>query len=67
MRICHKDFLGISGAFWTYHRFVKTTPNPSATKKRRGEFVVELVPPLLLAFVVVPAVEVVEDILELEI
>jgi hypothetical protein len=25
--------------YWTYHRFVKTTPKPRATKKRRGELV----------------------------
>jgi hypothetical protein len=33
----------------TYHKLVKTTPNPSATKNKRGELVAE--PELLLPLV----------------
>jgi len=32
----------------TYHRFVKTTPKPRATKKSRGELVGPPLPPSLL-------------------
>jgi hypothetical protein len=30
--------------YLTYHKFVKTTPKPRATKKRRGELVAVLPP-----------------------
>lgn len=52
----------------TYHRFVKTTPKPRATKKRRGELVAlfELeLPPLPLVEVALAVAEVeVEDIVD---
>ena len=38
----------------SYHKFVKTTPKPSATKKRRGELGLPL-PPSVLEDVVVAA------------
>ena len=50
----------------TYHKLVNTTPNPRATKKSRGEFVVlfEWFPLLLVVVAVAAAVVVVDAILE---
>ena len=49
----------------TYHRFVKTTPKPRATKKRRGELVGPGLLPLALPEVVAEGgpEEVVEDMM----